>query len=107
MKNISEDVYAALRAIPEGKVTTYGDLAAHLGDRRMARAVGNILHANPDPDRTPCFRVVNRDGRLAAHFGDGGAEGQRRRLERDGIEVRDGRVDLKKYLYTFENKRKP
>ena len=63
----------------------------------MARAVGNALHHNPDPDNIPCFRVVNSKGELAGEFAFGGAGAQARLLEAEGIEVVEGRVDLKKY----------
>lgn len=99
MRNLSLQVYEFLRTIPKGKVVTYKQVAKHLGDAHFARAVGNILHANPDPDYYPCFRVVNREGRLAEHFGDGGKDGQKKRLEQDGIEVINYKVDLKKYQW--------
>ena len=67
------------------------------GNPRMARAVGNALHKNPDPEHIPCFRVVNAKGELAGEFAFGGAGEQVKLLEADGIEVEDGKVDLKKY----------
>lgn len=72
------------------------------GDRKMARAVGNALHRNPDPENIPCFRVVNSKGELSGEFAFGGEGEQARRLQADGIEVKDGRVDLQKYGYTGE-----
>ena len=78
-------------------MATYGQIAEMAGDRRMARAVGNALHKNPDPEHIPCFRVVNSRGELSGAFAFGGANEQARRLEADGIEVRDGRVDLAKF----------
>ena len=68
----AERVYAAVRMIPEGHVATYGDIAALAGSPGAARAVGNALHVNPDPEYTPCFRVVNAQGKLARNFGFGG-----------------------------------
>jgi alkylated DNA nucleotide flippase Atl1 len=67
------------------------------GDKKMARAVGNALHKNPDPDSIPCYRVVNAKGELAGAFAFGGAEVQAKLLEADGIEVVGGKVDLEKY----------
>lgn len=52
-------IYEAVKKIPRGKVATYGQVAALAGNSRMARAVGNALHHNPDPDNIPCYRVVN------------------------------------------------
>ena len=97
---MKEEVYAFLKTIPKGKVVTYGQIAEYLGCRGAARAVGNILHRNPDPIGQPCFKVVNRKGELAANFGDaGGIETQKRRLEADGVEVVGYTVDLKKYRW--------
>lgn len=94
---LDEQVYAYLQTIPRGKVTTYGRIAAHLGDARLARAVGNILHKNPDGDKYPCYKVVNSRGCLAERYAFGGLEAQKARLERDGIRVENGRVDLREY----------
>jgi O-6-methylguanine DNA methyltransferase len=93
----SKRIYEAVKMIPRGKVATYGKVAELAGDKKMARAVGNALHKNPDPDSIPCYRVVNSKGRLAGEFAFGGAGEQAKLLEADGIEVVDGKVDLKKY----------
>ena len=93
----SKRIYEAVKKIPAGHVATYGQVAALAGDKRMARAVGNALHKNPDPDNIPCFRVVNAKGELAGEFAFGGAGAQAKLLEAEGIEVINGRVDLKKY----------
>lgn len=95
---MKEKVYALVRAIPKGRVATYGQIAEALGSRHLARAVGNALHQNPDPASIPCHRVVSSKGRLATHYAFGGAEAQRSRLEAEGITFRtDGTVDLLKY----------
>ena len=89
-----------LLTIPPGKVVTYKQVAEYLGNPGYARIVGNLLHVNPDPERYPCFKVVNHQGKLAKNFGFGGAEAQKLRLERDGVEVSDDyRVDLDKYQW--------
>ena len=98
---LKEDVYNAVKLIPKGKVTTYGDLAAYLGNPKLARAIGNILHVNPYEGIVPCHRVVNAQGRLAQNFGFGGIEGQQQRLEAEGISVINGKVDLEKYRFRF------
>ena len=90
-------IYEAVKKIPKGCVATYGQVAELAGDKKMARAVGNALHKNPDPNGIPCYRVVNSKGELAGEFAFGGAGAQARLLEADGIEVINGRVDLKKY----------
>lgn len=93
----SRRIYEAVKRIPRGKVATYGQVAEMAGDRKMARAVGNALHRNPDPDHIPCYRVVNSKGELAGAFAFGGETVQADLLKADGIEVVDGKVDLKKY----------
>ena len=93
----SKRIYEAVKKIPRGKVATYGQIAAMAGEPRMARAVGNALHKNPDPDTIPCYRVVNSKGMLSGEFAFGGAGAQAKLLEADGIDVTGGRVDLEKY----------
>lgn len=93
----SRRIYEAVKKIPKGRVATYGQVAELAGDKKMARAVGNALHKNPDPENIPCYRVVNSKGELAGEFAFGGAGAQARLLEAEDIEVVDGKVDLKKY----------
>ena len=93
----SKRIYEAVKKIPKGHVATYGQIAALAGDKKMARAVGNALHNNPDPEHVPCFRVVNSKGALSGEFAFGGAGAQERLLKEDGVEVTCGRVDLGKY----------
>ncbi|MGN0553764.1 MAG: MGMT family protein [Oscillospiraceae bacterium] len=94
---MKEKVYEFLRTIPKGKVVTYGQIAEYLGSKRLSRVVGNILHANPDKDKYPCYKVVDRNGKLSEHYAFGGIEKQKERLEEEGIAVIDYRVDLGKY----------
>ena len=94
-------IYEAVKKIPRGQVATYGQIAELAGDRKMARAVGNALHKNPDPLHIPCYRVVNSKGELAGEFAFGGAGKQAALLMADGIEVVNDRVDLKKYGMKF------
>ena len=95
----SKRIYEAVKLIPYGQVATYSQIAEVAGDRKMARAVGNALHKNPDPENIPCFRVVNAKGELSGEFAFGGAGAQARLLEAEGITVTDGKVDLKRYQW--------
>lgn len=97
-------IYEAVKKIPKGKVATYGQVAELAGNKKMARAVGNALHRNPDPEHIPCYRVVNAKGELAGAFAFGGAGVQAGLLEEDGIEVIDGEVDLEKYGMKIDKK---
>ena len=96
---MKEQVYRILQSIPNGMVVTYGQIAKMLGNKNYARIVGNILHANPDGEKYPCYKVVNSKGHLAHRYTFGGIEKQKEKLEADGIEVIDYKVDLKKYQW--------
>lgn len=93
-------IYEAVKKIPYGRVATYGQIAAMAGEPKMCRAVGNALHKNPDPEGIPCYRVVNAKGELSGAFAFGGPGVQQGRLEAEGIEVVDGKVDLQ--IYGFD-----
>ena len=93
----SKRIYEAVKKIPAGKVATYGQIAELAGDKKMARAVGNALHKNPDPEHIPCFRVVNAKGELSGAFAFGGKNAQADRLMADGVTVVDGRVDMERF----------
>lgn len=86
----SGSVYAVVRQVPRGRVTTYKLVAAALGNVKACRAVGNALNRNPDPDGMPCYRVIKSDGTLGG-YGNGLPE-KIRRLRADGIVVKDNKV---------------
>lgn len=92
-----EKVYEFLRTIQKGKVVTYGQIAEYLGNKKLARVVGNILHNNPDKDKFPCYKVVDGKGNLSKHFAFGGIEKQKEKLEKEGIDVINYKVNLDKY----------
>ena len=92
-------IYEAVKRIPRGCVATYAQVAEAAGDRKMARAVGNALHKNPDPAIIPCHRVVNAKGELAGEYAFGGAWKQAELLMSEGVEVVDGRVDLDRFQW--------
>ena len=94
---LNENIFEAVMRIPKGRVATYGQIATLCGNPHYARAVGNALHKNPNPSEIPCYRVVNAKGELSGAFAFGGADEQANRLRADGIEVLNGKVDLKKY----------
>jgi len=96
---LSQKVYDYLTTIPKGKVVTYKQIGEFLGNKGLARAIGNILHKNPDGDKYPCYKVLNSKGELAEAFVFGGKDIQRKRLEKDGIKVVNNKVDLKIYQW--------
>ena len=99
-EDFAYEVLSVVAEIPEGTVATYGQVAAMAGEPKMARAVGNALHKNPDPDHIPCYRVVNSKGELSGAFAFGGSDEQANRLRADGIEVIGNKVNLEKYGFT-------
>lgn len=91
-------VLRAEHAIPRGRVSTYGLIAAHLGKPKATRAVGNALATNPFPLIVPCHRAVRSDGRLGGF--QGGPAMKRALLEREGIAFdRTGRVAVARFHY--------
>lgn len=96
---MEENVYNYLLTIPKGKVVTYKQIAEYLGNPKLARVVGNILHKNPNENKYPCYKVVNSKGRLSKNFAFGGIEAQKQKLEAENIKVLNNSVDLNKYQY--------
>lgn len=95
-------VYAVVRSVPAGRVTTYGSIAAALGAPLAARQVGWALAALAlqDEHDVPAHRVVNRLGGQSGGRAFGWPEVQRSRLEEEGIQLLpDGRVPLDRYLW--------
>ncbi len=95
-------MYRLIRRVPRGKVVTYGQVAAILGQPRGARAVGVALGALRGPlvETVPWHRVINAAGRCT-HRDGFWADIQRERLEEEGIAFdSSGRVDLKTTRWT-------
>lgn len=77
-------VHAVVARIPKGSVMTYGEVAARAGRPGAGRAVGNIMHRNPDPARVPCHRVVRADGTVGG-YAYGGTAKKAAILRREGV----------------------
>ena len=101
--NFYEQVYAVVRLIPTGKVTSYGRIAQMLGRTRASRAVGYALNAlkdNPEKDEIPWWRVINAAGRISTVNRELTANKQAERLREEGVEVSDElTISLKKFLW--------
>lgn len=94
MDNTFEQVYALVRQIPAGMVTTYGQIAKLMGNPRLSRVVGYAMSSCPHKD-VPCHRVVNRFGGFSDAFLPAGKETQKMLLELEGVPMtEDGLVDL-------------
>lgn len=93
-------IYDVVCRIPQGKVASYGQVAALAGNPRWARAVGYAPHRNPRPGVIPCHRVVMADGRPAPGFAFGGPDVQRALLEGEGVRFcADGTVNMSVYQW--------
>jgi methylated-DNA-protein-cysteine methyltransferase-like protein len=93
-------VVSCIKKIPKGKVATYGLIAAMAGNSRAARQVVRALHASSTKEALPWHRVVNAKGEISLPKGSGYEE-QAALLESEGVTLsREGRIDLKKYLWT-------
>ncbi|OGK26529.1 hypothetical protein A2954_01010 [Candidatus Roizmanbacteria bacterium RIFCSPLOWO2_01_FULL_37_12] len=93
-KSFKEKVYELCRAIPKGKVATYGQIARLADKPKAARAVGAYMRMNPDSPNTPCHRVVASDGSLTGYSGTGGVTGKKKMLLAEGVNFIGSRVNL-------------
>lgn len=105
--NFYEQVYAVVRRIPRGKVTTYGRVAAMLGRPRAARAVGYALNSlkdkkgQPEYENIPWQRVINSQGRISIVNREHSAQQQAELLRSEGVAVSsDLRVNLDIFLWS-------
>ncbi|MEA5139306.1 MGMT family protein [Arcicella rigui] len=99
MKNAFEDIYEVVRLIPYGKVSTYGEIAAYLGNKRAARMVGWAMCASHGDSSIPAHRVVNRNGLLSGKAFFGGNLMQEL-LEQEGIVVENNKIqNFKAHLW--------
>lgn len=95
-KTTFEIIYDIIRQIPEGKVASYGQIAALAGNRRWARVVGYALHAVPDGSGIPWHRVVKKDGEVFGGAESSGGKYQTELLLKEGVEFVDGYVDMER-----------
>lgn len=93
----------AIRGIPPGYVSTYGEIAKAAGLPGKARLVGRVLRDSMLADGVPWHRVIGATGRISERPGDGGAR-QRRLLEVEGVLFERDRVDLSVYLWRFRRR---
>lgn len=94
-----EKVYAKLRNVPKGRVTTYGELAKAIKSKGY-RAVGGAMNKNPYAPQVPCHRVVCSNGGIG-----GFASGVKKKiaiLKKEGVLVKKNKiVNFEKKLYKF------
>ena len=83
-------VYKKLLEVPEGKVTTYGDLAKVVGLENGQRVIGMIMKKNPFPVIVPCHRVVKSDGKIGGYVY--GERVKSYMLLKEGVKIKDGKI---------------
>ncbi len=94
-RNFTARVFEMAKKIPRGRVSTYKAMAKRL-DCRAYRAVGNALNKNKSKD-IPCHRIINSNGSIGG-FNQGSQE-KIKLLRKEGIEIRNKKADLAKYLF--------
>lgn len=92
-------VWQAVAMIPKGTVVGYGELAKLAGLAGAARFVGSVLRDLPQDSRLPWHRVLRADGRIAFADNSKAFHEQVARLRGEGIDVLNGRVDMRRYGY--------
>ena len=93
-------VYRVVRRIPEGRVSTYGEVAALAGMPRAARQVGYALNALSGDESVPWHRVINARGEISPRGERALEVGVRALLESEGVDFdRRGRIDLEIYAW--------
>jgi len=93
-------IYELVARIPEGRVTTYAELAKAAGKPRASRLIGQILNRNPNPIVVPCHRVVKSNGDLGGYAYGSGAK--KKLLEKEGVKISKARiVDFENAKYEF------
>lgn len=92
-------VSAAVARIPPGRVLGYGMVAALLGSPRAARQVGYALAALPPDTEVPWWRVLRSDGSIALQGDPDRGPRQAERLQAEGVEVVDWRVDMARWCW--------
>ena len=98
---ITERIKRAIRAIPRGRVSTYGAVALAAGMANGARQVVRVLHSSAESEALPWHRILRKDGTIALAEGSG-FELQRTLLEKEGVEVGiHGKVDLAHFSFDF------
>jgi methylated-DNA-protein-cysteine methyltransferase-like protein len=99
-------VYAVVKTVPEGALTTYGDVAAALGNPRLARQVGWALSALPHDTDVPWQRVINSKGTISFRGAIERASIQRTRLAAEGVEADEsGGFDLEDHRWWYPDLR--
>ncbi|MDC3254221.1 MGMT family protein [Nitrosopumilus sp.] len=98
--NLEQKVYKKLLDVPQGQVTTYGDLAKVVGLKNGQRLIGKIMKNNPYPVLVPCHRVVMSTGKIGGYAY--GEHVKMKMLSNEGIKITNGKIEsFNKKLFRF------
>lgn len=95
--SFKEKVYQVVAKIPRGQVLSYGEVAKRAGSPRAARAVGNIMHNNPDPKQVPCHRVIATNNKIGGYAW--GIKAKMKKLRTEGVVIKNGQIYPPKFRH--------
>ncbi len=91
-ERLEELVYRLVSSIPEGKISTYKDIAVAVGMPKASRLIGKILNRNPNPIVVPCHRVVRSNGSIGGYrFG---TKMKAELLKKEGIVINESNMKI-------------
>lgn len=90
--NFFENVYAVVKLIPKGRVTSYGAIACYLGSKQSSRLVGWAMNASHKLNGIPAHRVVNRKGILTGKHHFETSNRMQELLEKEGVNIKEDQI---------------
>jgi len=108
MTEFQEAIVKAVRQVPEGKLVSYGQIAAYIGSPRAARQVGWAMGSIGDVPIFPWWRVVNKDGVITINNAQITPQLQKQLIEEEGVMVSDElRIDMRHFGYDLLTQAEP
>lgn len=99
-----EKVYAVVKLVPYGRVSSYGAVARFIGAPKAARTVGYAMNASVEMEGIAAHRIVNRNGLLSGKHHFGGTLVMQQLLENEGLEVKDDQIQKFETVFWDPNK---
>ena len=96
MGDQKQEILEYLQKIPKGKVMTYKSLADVFGVH--PRKIAMTMKYNKEPDVYPCYKIISASGKIWWYSWEWKVSRKIERLEKDGIQIQDGKID-KKYFF--------
>jgi len=97
LTKFQKKVYNVVSQIPRGRVASYQDVAKKLGNKNLARAVGQALNRNPSAPKIPCHRIISKDGRVGGY--KFGPRNKRKILLAEGIKFNENNLVSQRYFF--------